>query len=54
MVIWAAFLLLVLAGCIRPQFVTHVCEQPNSCIISTCTAGNACTAKPVELKGLEP
>jgi hypothetical protein len=50
----AIILCLLLSGCIKPQFVTHVCEQPNSCIISTCTAGGACSAKPVKLKGPLP
>ncbi len=45
----ALLVLLLLSACVRPQI--SVCGQPGSCVLNTCTADNACNAKPVEIKG---
>jgi hypothetical protein len=45
---------LSLAGCAKP--VVTVCSTPRSCVVNfyTCTAGQACQATPLEIKGAVP
>ncbi|MDE2105378.1 MAG: hypothetical protein KGL39_49585 [Patescibacteria group bacterium] len=47
-------LLLLLSSCMRPQM--QVCDTPRACVFNfnTCTTADACSAKPLELKGALP